>query len=235
MLPGTTTPTSAVIVDEKGERLVASEDAQGMDMDAGWLPVERIARAGAVLSDLSWLEGTLAAFGEARAKGVPTVLDIDLGAGPLLGEVIPLTDIAIFSGPAFETFVYGASDGERLATILAAGVRHAGVTRGAGGYTWKAKGGQEGKQESFKVPVVDTTGAGDAFHGAFTLAVAQGLEDAECARVASAVAALKCRRLGARAGLPTAEELEGFLLEQTGRGMPGVLAGGTDLSQPPSR
>jgi len=221
-LPGVATPTAAVIVDEKGERLVAGEDGRRLAMDAGWLPLGRIASAAAVLSDLSWLEGTLAAFTEARAHGVATVLDVDLGSGPLLGEAIPLTDVAIFSAPAFEAFIYGGDDAERLATVLATpGVRHAGVTRGVKGYTWKAEGGRSGRQESFKVPVVDTTGAGDAFHGAFTLALARGLDDGECARIASAVAALKCRRLGARAGLPTVEELDGFLLEQMGRGLAG--------------
>ncbi len=68
------------------------------------------------------------------------------------------------------------------------------------------------------VDAVDTTGAGDAFHGAFVLALSQGLGDEECARVASAVAALKCRKLGARAGLPTASELDALLREQIGRG-----------------
>ncbi len=100
------------------------------------------------------------------------------------------------------------------------GARHAGVTLGAKGYSWKTQDGQEGHQEAFPVDVVDTTGAGDAFHGAFALALASGCSDEECARVASAVAALKCRRLGARAGLPTTSELDAFLLERTGRGLP---------------
>lgn len=216
---GAKTPTAAVIVDAKGERLVVSEDDHVLPMEADWLPLGEIADAGAVLSDLSWLEGTRAAFGAARARGVPTLVDVDLGGGILLERVADLTDYAIFSAPGFEKFVAGADDDARFAALLALGVRHAGVTRGAGGYVWTGPEGK-GAQDAFKVPVVDTTGAGDAFHGVFALALGAGLADAVCARVAAAAAALKCRRLGARAGLPSAMELDAFLLEQTGQGLP---------------
>lgn len=228
---GAKTPTAAVIVDGKGERLVISEDGHTFPMEAEWLPLGAVASAGAVLSDLSWLEGTRAAFAAARAVDVPTIVDVDLGGGILLDRVIDLTDYAIFSAPAFEKFVAGGDDGARLASLLARGLRHAGVTRGAGGYTWRgAQGG--GQQSAFKVPVVDTTGAGDVFHGIFALALASGLSDAECARVASAAAALKCRRLGARLGLPTAMELDAFLLEQTGEGLAEGFLPGTPRLQP---
>jgi len=217
---GAKTPTAAVIVDGKGERLVVSEDDHVLPMQADWLPLTKIVGAGAVLSDLTWLEGTRAAFAAARAVGAPTLVDVDLGGGILLERVADLTDYAIFSAPAFEKFVRGADDEERFDALLAMGLRHAGVTRGANGYAWKSRDGARGMQASFKVPVVDTTGAGDAFHGVFALGLGSGLPDAACALIASAAAGLKCRRLGARAGLPTAMELDAFLLEQTGRGLP---------------
>jgi len=84
---GARSSTSAVIVDSKGDRLVVGERDHAMSMDASWLPLDRIAGAAAVLSDLRWVEGTRAAFTEARAKGVPTVLDADLGGGGILSEV----------------------------------------------------------------------------------------------------------------------------------------------------
>jgi sulfofructose kinase len=94
------------------------------------------------------------------------------------------------------------------------GVTHAGVTRGSKGYYWVSKAGEEGNQPAFALEVVDTTGAGDAFHGAFAWAVARGFSTPECARIAAAVSALKCRRLGARSGLPTLGELKSFLAAQ---------------------
>lgn len=207
----TRSSTSAVIVDEKGERLIIGERDHAMPMDASWLPLERIAGASAVLSDLRWVEGTRAAFTEARARGVPTLLDADLGGGGHLGEFLALADYAIFSGPALDAFAPGLGERAQLESVLAAGVHHAGVTRGAAGYAWLSQSGEAGRQPAFAAEIVDTTGAGDAFHGAFAWALAHSYAPAACARIAAAAAALKCRRLGARAGLPTRAELDEFL------------------------
>jgi sulfofructose kinase len=209
---GARSSTSAVIVDGKGERLIIGERDHAMSLDASWLPLERIAGAAAVMSDLRWVEGTQAAFGAAREAGVPTLLDADLGGGGILEAFLCLADYAIFSGPALDDFASGAGDeAERLGRVLALGVKHAGVTRGAEGYNWATEGGQTGHQPAFPIEAVDTTGAGDAFHGAFAWALANGHTPADCARIAAAVSALKCRRLGARSGLPTLEELNSFL------------------------
>lgn len=208
---GARSSTSAVIVDGSGDCLIVGERDHAMTMDASWLPLERIAGAAAVLSDLRWVEGTRAAFTEARARGVPTVLDADLGGGGHLDEFLRLADYAIFSGPALDAFLPQGSDAERLARVLDFGVGYAGVTRGAKGYFWAGKSDGGGHRPAFASKVVDTTGAGDAFHGAFAWALAGGRAPAECARIAAAVSALKCQRLGARAGLPTLEELTSFL------------------------
>ncbi len=210
---GARSSTSVVIVDSKGDRLVVGERDHAMSMDPMWLPLHRIGEAGAVMSDMRWVEGTRAAFAAARIQGVPTILDADLGGGGDLREFLSLADYAIFSGPGLDTFVEGNDDAQRLAAVLAMGVRHAGVTRGASGYFWTAQDGKMGHQPAFPLEVVDTTGAGDAFHGAFAWALAQGRAAADCARIAAAVSALKCRRLGARSGLPTRPELDSFLAD----------------------
>ncbi|MGH9902680.1 MAG: carbohydrate kinase family protein, partial [Pyrinomonadaceae bacterium] len=69
---------------------------------------------------------------------------------------------------------------------------------------------------SFAVPggCRDTTGAGDAFHGGFLYGLLQGEEIEACLTLGNAVAALKCRSLGARAGLPVAQELNNFLSQE---------------------
>jgi sulfofructose kinase len=58
------------------------------------------------------------------------------------------------------------------------------------------------------VQVVDTLGAGDVFHGAYALALAEGKPALAAARFASAAAAIKCGRPGGRAGSPTRGEVE---------------------------
>jgi sulfofructose kinase len=83
------------------------------------------------------------------------------------------------------------------------------VTLGGDGYLWREQGGG-GRVPAFHVSVTDTTGAGDAFHGTFALMLAEGRSTAQSARTAAAAAALKCTRLGSRAGLPLRAELEAF-------------------------
>lgn len=204
------TSTSAIIVDDAGERLIVGARDINMPSGTSWLPLERIGGAAAVLGDVRWLEGLRVSFSRAREEGIPTVLDADLGAREALAEVLGLTDYAIFSAPALEDFVPQEEIGAKLQRVLTFGPRHAGVTLGADGYRWADTSGG-GRQSAFAVDVVDTTGAGDAFHGAFTLALVEGQPVGDCARFACAVAAMKCTRIGSRAGLPTRAQVESFL------------------------
>ncbi len=61
------------------------------------------------------------------------------------------------------------------------------------------------------VPVVDTTGAGDVFHGAFDAAYLNGLDIVSAAKYATGVSSIKCTQMGGRAGIPDSETLEIFL------------------------
>jgi sulfofructose kinase len=209
--------TSAVVVDDDGERLIIGARDINMPSGTSWLPLERVEGAAAVLGDLRWLEALRMVFARARAEGVPTILDADLGAREALVELLALTDYAIFSAQALEDFLPTGDTKARLVKVLAHGPKHAGVTLGEHGYRWlDADGG--GRCEGFEADVVDTTGAGDAFHGAFALALVEGRPIPECARMACAVAALKCTRLGSRAGLPTRAELQSFLSQAAASG-----------------
>ncbi len=67
---------------------------------------------------------------------------------------------------------------------------------------------------AFSVPVVDTTGAGDVYHGAFVYGLLRGWQLKQIMQFANAVAALKCRQLGGRAGIPRYDEVKSFLQEQ---------------------
>ena len=64
---------------------------------------------------------------------------------------------------------------------------------------------------AFSVACVDTTGAGDAFHGGFIYGLLAGFSIEETLRFSNAVAALKCRQVGARTGLPGLAEVTGLL------------------------
>ncbi|MDU7257498.1 MAG: PfkB family carbohydrate kinase [Escherichia coli] len=87
---------------------------------------------------------------------------------------------------------------------------HVYVTQGSAGCDWLENGGRQ-HQPAFKVDVVDTTGAGDVFHGALAVALATDGDLAESVRFASGVAALKCTRPGGRAGIPDCDQTRSFL------------------------
>lgn len=87
------------------------------------------------------------------------------------------------------------------------------VTQGVrGGILLDEKGLR--RYESYKVEVVDSNGSGDTFHGAFIAARIKGMDADKACAYASAAAAIKCTRLGARFGMPTDTECRAFLKER---------------------
>lgn len=202
--------TSAIIVDDAGEQIVVGARDVQMPSSTSWLPLERVAGADVVFADLRWLEAVRTVFQHARKASVPTVLDVDLGGREALPEVLGLTDYAIFTEAALEDFVPGVDTQVGLDRAMLHGVRHAGVTQASGEYVWRDRFGG-GSCPPFEVDAVDTTGSGDAFHGAFTLALAEKRSIRDCVRIASATAALNSLRLGSRAGLPRRRDVEAFI------------------------
>jgi ribokinase len=97
--------------------------------------------------------------------------------------------------------------------LVEAGARSAVVTLGARGCA-VAEGGGAVLVPAPRVPVADTTGAGDAFVGAIACELARGASLAAAARFATAVAALSVRRLGAQASYPDRVEVEAFLRDR---------------------
>ncbi len=208
--PDAVTPSSAVIVDGRGERLLVNHPGAGIPDDAGWLDLSQVAQARVVMADVRWPEGALTLFRAARAAGVPTVLDADMGAAAALPALLAGADYVLFSAPGLAEFAPEEQAEAALARARALGPRHAGVTQGEHGYLWLDDSGPH-HQPARRVAAVDTSGAGDAFHGGFAWAMAQGHQEARCVAIGQAVATIKCLRPGNRAGLPTRAELEAFL------------------------
>jgi len=147
----------------------------------------------------------------ARGQGIPLVLD----AGSVhrgTRELAPLVDYLVAS-MKFALDFTDAPDAEAALDRLADVAPNVVVTCGKDGLIW-ARGGQRGRCASFDVSAVDSTGAGDAFHGAFALGVARRMDWDELLRFASATAAFACTRLGARTGIPGAQDVAAFLGRQ---------------------
>ncbi len=98
--------------------------------------------------------------------------------------------------------------------MMAAGPEIVVITDGTQGSWVHSHQGQAFHQPAYLVTdVVDTTGCGDSYHGAFLYGLLQEMPLRETAAFASAVAALNTRRLGGRAGLPTLPQVRSFLAE----------------------
>ena len=145
----------------------------------------------------------------AKAAGVTVVFD-GTWHNELLIELLPLVDIPIVSEVFVEEWMPGAPPEVVVQRLCEFGARIAVLTLGERGCVAKWEEGLFAFP-ALPVDVVDTTGAGDAFHGAFIYGVLQEWSVAETIRFASAVASLNCRQLGGRSGLPTLGEAHRFL------------------------
>ena len=148
----------------------------------------------------------------ATAHNIPSVLDagsVHRGTRELAARVDYLV--------ASETFArnFCAADSVEGCLGALAGISpNVVITCGERGLIWQ-RAGQQGRLAAYPVEALDSTGAGDAFHGAFALAVARGMGWQDTLCFASAAGALTCTRLGARAALPDAGQV-GVLLGNAG-------------------
>jgi sulfofructose kinase len=127
-----------------------------------------------------------------------------------LAEFLPLVDVPIVSEPFVQAWMPGASPRDVLDRLWSYGPRIAVYTLGASGCVARWHEGSF-SFPAFPAEVIDTTGAGDAFHGGFIYGLLQGWEVGPIIRFASAVAALNCGRLGGRTGLPHRPQVDRFL------------------------
>jgi len=155
-----------------------------------------------------------AAAQAAMSRGARVCLDA--GAGASVDHLLSLVEVTtvLIAAERFATSV--APDGTSetgAAHLLAMGPEIVVVTRGElGAYT--VTHDTEFSTAAFPVPVVDTTGAGDVFHGAYLYGLLQGWDLVHTAEFAAATAALKCTQLGGRAAIPRLAEVTNFLSER---------------------
>jgi sugar/nucleoside kinase (ribokinase family) len=145
----------------------------------------------------------------AQARKIPIVIDLDQKTEPD-DPLLKLGSHLVASAEALRatTGLSDCGDGLRRLTAHLSGFLA--VTDGPNGVTW-LDGGTLRHMPAFKVQAIDSLGAGDAFHGAFTLALAEGRDLRDAMRFASAAAALKCTHFGGASGAPQRAEVEEFL------------------------
>jgi sulfofructose kinase len=212
IVAGARSLNAMVLVDAVGERIVVGDVDPALYGRAAPVRAEMIAGHDAVLADVKYADGAEVVLRAARASNIPTVLDVEPAAAGHHERLCPLADHAIFGQAGLADYT-GTNDPvagltsafQRLGCVV-------GVTLGAGGVRLQWRDGAI-HIPAFPIAAVDTTGAGDAFHGAYALMISEGRDCVAAARFASAVAVLKCLKPGSRGGLPTRPEAEAFIAQ----------------------
>ena len=206
--------TATCWVDQStGKRSIAWTHGGAAPLTPEEVSEEAILSARALHLDGHQTQAAIHAARIARAHDIPVFLD----AGTLVDGIetlLPLCTVVIASEVFAKKFTGEKDPNEAIQALHRLGPTWTAVTLGRNG-----SAGFDGKR-IHKIPtpdveVVDTTGAGDVFHGAFAARYVETMDGQpefdDCLRFASAVAAMKCRKLGGRTGIPTREEVLAFM------------------------
>ena len=209
-VPGGTSPQSLILVDEEGERTVLCRRDEHMTLRPEELQREWIVKARALHVDGYDTAAATVAAGWAHEAGIPVIADLD-DTYPGVDELIDNIDYLIVS----RDFPCRLMDEPSLERALRQmhrryGCRLTAATLGQDGIlAWD--GTQLLHSATYRVPVVDTTGAGDIFHAGFIYGLLQGWPLERQFDFSCAAAAMNCMSAGARGGIRSVEAIEELL------------------------
>jgi sulfofructose kinase len=202
------TPVSVVLVKPDGKRALVNYKVDTLPLPKQSLDFSQL-QCKTVLFDGHEAEISLELAEFCQKNAIPMVLD----AGSVHPGTLALMDKVDYLICSEKFAHHFAETAEQALNILAKHAPVVVITQGEQGLIWK-NNVQEGYLPAFPVKAIDTTGAGDAFHGAFAAAITDNKPLIESLRYASAVAALCCTKIGARTGLPHRNEVNAFLKNQ---------------------
>lgn len=210
VVAGAASPQSLILVDEGGERTVLCRRDERLLLQPEDLQREWIVNARALLVDGYETAAAITAAGWAREAGVPVIADLDeLYEG--VEHLIAHVDYLIVSRD-FPRRLMADSDLKNALRRMRErfGCRLTAATLGEDGVlAWDGR--ESLHRAAYRVPVKDTTGAGDIFHAGFIYGLLQGWELERQLDFACAAAAMNCTGPGARGGIGTVEEIEGLM------------------------
>jgi sulfofructose kinase len=214
-VPGVASSMSAICIDPRGERAIVNYRDDRLAAARPNDPSAIVATADAVLADNRFPEFVLPVCAAARARGIPVVLDADKptrATDVLLG----VASHVVFSAEGLRATAGTHDLGAGLERMATASRSFLAATDGANGMFWLAPGLPRKSRwmPAFPIQPMDTLAAGDVFHGAFALALAEGRAETDAIRFAAAAAAIKCTRFGGITGAPGRAEVEAFLADR---------------------
>jgi len=208
---------SWILVDRSSRERIILFSYEGVaELEPEEVQPELIAASGVLMVDHFAPRATLRACQLARRLGVPSVGDFELlDDDNLVAEVMAHTDHLILSLD-FARQISGLAQPAAVVEHLARTARACTAVTGGAQGCWFIEQAQPGlvqRQPAFEVSVVDTTGCGDVFHGAYAAALARGMTVPETLRFAAATAAIKATQLGGQRGIPDCATVEKFLAQ----------------------
>jgi len=210
VVPGAASTVGIVLVDENtGEKQFYSELVKKVFYGPRSLDLSLLEGTDVLLVDGHWRRGALDGAHWAKDHDIPVVADFKRTYDGL-DSLWPYIDYCIL--PYFyASELTGLTEPVEMLNALA-GMQPGKpvITKGAEGGWYLEKGGME-TYPVFPVEAVDSTGAGDAFHGAFCYFLSRGMSFRDCLTLSSAVGALNCRGRGGRSSLPDSDELAHFI------------------------
>lgn len=206
-VPQAASPQSLILVDEGGERTVFCRRDDRLVLQPHELNRNWIERARALLIDGHDTAAAAQAASWARAAGVPVIADLDElypGVHDLIANIDYLIVSRDFPGRLMED---GSLDRSLRGIVSRYGCRLAAATLGPDG-ALAFDGERMVHSAAYRVPVADTTGAGDLFHAGFIYGLLQMWPLERQLDFSCAAAALNCMAAGARGGIATVAEIE---------------------------
>ena len=217
-LPGAASAVASILVNQKGERAVYFQRGGTEDLSPAARNgiLSRIPYASVLHINGRHMGILEEAMRTARAAGV--CISFDGGADRYRSEMRTLAeqaDICIVARDFAEKHTGCTDCAEMVRALFTSHTKIAGVTDGVRGSWLMERGGEVIHQRACQMAhVIDTTGCGDSYHGAFLYALTRGKTVSEAARLAAAVAAMNTQALGGRSALPNRKELDAFLRER---------------------
>jgi len=203
--------TAYILIDRTtGERTVLWKRDDCLRLDPASIHAEQIASARLLHIDAHDTPAVTKAAEIARQYHIPVTVDVDtLYHG--FDRVLPHVDYLVASSEFPVQWTNERDPFRALETIQEEfRIPVAAMTLGAHGALARVQG-RFLYSPAFVVNCVDTTGAGDVFHGAFCYSVLQGMSMRETLEFSNAMAALNCTALGARGGISTIEEARALM------------------------
>lgn len=209
---GGTTPVSFILVDSNtGSRSIIFHPGCALLLERE-LSGDVLAGAELIHLDGGFVDGAFQAAGYGREHGIKVSLDAGV-AFPGLDDILKQVDLFMPTLEVARSLTGQESVEECLRKLQESGPATVIITHGAEG-SWGIEGKEIDRAEAIEVSAVDTTGCGDAFHGAFLYGELKGWNLYRKLLFANAYAALKATRLGGRKGLPTLAEMDDFIRER---------------------